>query len=280
MAMPDLDEFDFEAGDGRIFRLFTSVPAVEPPPGGFRTLYVLDANAVFATLAQQAGAQAIWSLATGIDPIVIVGIGYPTDRYFDAERRAFDYTPPPLPGSAQTYYPLMSCPMGGADRFLDLIEREVAPAIEQRCPANPADRALMGHSFGGLFVLHALFRRPETFGRYVSLSPAIRWGMPALASSETEFRQRPDRPAGRRLLVAYGELENKPGPREVETPDLDAIMRYRDEHAMAAESAALVQRLRQLPPDDLATELVEYAGESHMSVVPAALSRALRFVCA
>lgn len=272
------NEQDFTARDGRTFRIFTSVPA-EAPTAPLRTLYVLDANAIFAGLAQQAAVQAGWPLATCIDPMVIVGIGYPVAGHFDGARRGFDYTPPPMADTPQQYYPLIKTPMGGADRFLDLIEHEIMPMIEASLPASTAGRALFGHSFGGLFALHALFNRPHLFEHYVSLSPAIRWGLPALAESELAYRTSTTRPAGRKLMIAYGDLETRPGPREKEAPDLETIMRYRDEHAMAREVAALGTRLRSVPQSDLTCEVTEYPDESHMSLVPTALSRALRFVC-
>ena len=36
---------------------------------------------------------------------------------------------------------------------------------------NPADRGIIGHSYGGDFVLYALFHAPELFSRYMAGSP-------------------------------------------------------------------------------------------------------------
>ena len=35
----------------------------------------------------------IWRGGTGVAPMVVVGIGYPTEQAFDGVRRGFDYTP-------------------------------------------------------------------------------------------------------------------------------------------------------------------------------------------
>lgn len=63
---------------------------------------------------------------------------------------------------------------GGADRFLSFVTDELAPWIDRRYHTAPY-RVLIGHSFGGLFVLNALAHHPEAFRSYVALSPSLWW---------------------------------------------------------------------------------------------------------
>ncbi len=57
---------------------------------------------------------------------------------------------------------------GGAERFLSFVTGEWVPEIDRRYPTS-AHRVLIGHSFGGVFTLHALFRSPESFDAYIAL---------------------------------------------------------------------------------------------------------------
>jgi predicted alpha/beta superfamily hydrolase len=63
---------------------------------------------------------------------------------------------------------------GGADAFLEFIATELIPHVDTRYPSAPF-RIFAGHSFGGLFALHALVTRPETFAAYIAVSPTVLW---------------------------------------------------------------------------------------------------------
>jgi predicted alpha/beta superfamily hydrolase len=60
---------------------------------------------------------------------------------------------------------------GGADAFLDFVSNEWAPYVEKKFSVSD-DRVLIGHSFGGVFALHALFSKPDLFNAYIALSPS------------------------------------------------------------------------------------------------------------
>ncbi len=63
---------------------------------------------------------------------------------------------------------------GGADTFLSFIGDELAPYIEANYRTAPY-RILIGHSFGGLFSVNALMKRPELFNAHISISPSLWW---------------------------------------------------------------------------------------------------------
>lgn len=63
---------------------------------------------------------------------------------------------------------------GGADLFLDFIEKEVIPLVEQNYLTQPY-RIFAGHSLGGLLVTHTLLTRPKLFNAYIAASPVLHW---------------------------------------------------------------------------------------------------------
>jgi hypothetical protein len=84
---------------------------------------------------------------------------------------------------------------GGADRFLTFIATELKPYIEKRYRTAPFS-IFAGHSFGGLFAMHAFTTRPDTFNAYIAVSPTLNWDtdMPVRRTAEllrgrSEFRK-------------------------------------------------------------------------------------------
>jgi hypothetical protein len=75
---------------------------------------------------------------------------------------------------------------GGADKFLKFIETELIPKVESSYRTQPY-RVFAGHSFGGLFALHAFLTRPEIFNAYVAVSPTMHWDNHLLSRKAEEF---------------------------------------------------------------------------------------------
>jgi predicted alpha/beta superfamily hydrolase len=63
---------------------------------------------------------------------------------------------------------------GGGDKFLEFIEKELIPYVEGKYPVS-GYRTFVGHSFGGLAAVNALYRRPELFHNYVAIDPSMWW---------------------------------------------------------------------------------------------------------
>jgi uncharacterized protein len=75
---------------------------------------------------------------------------------------------------------------GGADKFLKFIETELIPKIEKDYRTQPY-RVFAGHSFGGLFAIHAFLARPEIFNAYIAVSPSMHWDNNLLSRKAEEF---------------------------------------------------------------------------------------------
>ena len=63
---------------------------------------------------------------------------------------------------------------GGGNKFLDFIEKELIPHVEDKYPATNY-KTFVGHSFGGLSVINALINRKELFNNYVAIDPSLWW---------------------------------------------------------------------------------------------------------
>lgn len=63
---------------------------------------------------------------------------------------------------------------GGAPAFLQFLNNELLPLLEQKYPVNK-DRTLIGHSFGGLTVLYACFKQAAGFNSFVAVDPSLWW---------------------------------------------------------------------------------------------------------
>ncbi|WNS44627.1 alpha/beta hydrolase-fold protein [Paenibacillus sp. MMS20-IR301] len=254
---PGCEEHIIFAGRrGLEYRILISQPSGEAPPEGYPVIYALDGHAVFHTLAESARLQT--RKPHGYDPVVIVGIGYPSGEPFDMLRRCYDFTMPAeedkLPKRPDgTGWP----ESGGADDFLTALEKEIMPFITGKFPVDSRRQALFGHSLGGLLVLHALFKRPGLFTHYAAGSPSVWWNDYALLTELEQFSAAfPGAELERKLMITIGadELEQ-----------------------MVEDAAKLPGLLSPLAGQGLQVSYYEFAGESHVSVLPAALSRLLRF---
>lgn len=273
--IPDTTVFDIapESG-GPPWRIFLYRPPGEPPAQGWPVLYYLDANAVAGTAADIMRVQAAWPLGTGIEWGVMVGIGYPVDGAYDSVRRSWDMGPPP----GETYPPHTpggpDVRTGGADAFLAFIEEDLKPEIARRVAVDPARQAILGHSFGGLFVLHALLRRPQAFARWISASPAIWWEGAGIVAAAEAFIAR-GTPCNGRVLLLAGEYEQKLAPFQVGAPDEEKRLAGFEDSRIVDNTRLMAERLAHVP--GLAPDYVFLPGETHMSVLPACMNLAIRF---
>ena len=63
---------------------------------------------------------------------------------------------------------------GGGSAFLDFIEHELIPYVDSTYPTS-SYRTYVGHSFGGLSVIHALTTRTHLFDNYLAIDPSFWW---------------------------------------------------------------------------------------------------------
>lgn len=248
-------------GSGQRYRIFVGVPATAPPPQGYPVLYVLDGNATFPVAALINRNVDRRAAVSGVGPALVVGVGYAGDDDFHVAARARDYTPAAdgvAPGE------------GGADHFLDFLERELKPLIEASHPVDRQRQAIFGHSYGGLLVLHALFTRGASFSTYLAASPSIWWNDKFVLSQLPEMLVRSAQwPVLPQVMISAGELEDRL-PRGKLTPQMIAL---RDKRPMLAEARALAATLAAQPRWHDRVSFHQLPSENHGSAWLPALSR-------
>jgi predicted alpha/beta superfamily hydrolase len=112
---------------------------------------------------------------------------------------------------------------------------------------------LGGFSYGGLFAAYALFAEPGLFTGYLIGSPSLGWDDGAFYTLDAVRANRAD-PIGAQVFLSAGELEP----------------------ATAQHTARLAYLLQARLSEDLDVQTHFIEGETHLSVIPATLSRGLR----
>jgi predicted alpha/beta superfamily hydrolase len=286
-VIPMSRQIDFVSTvNGRRYRIQIAMPGSPPPANGFGVLYVLDGDGYFGTYA---GAVRLRAMAHEIEPVIVVGIGYPDaagDLAVTLRRRQFDLTPTDaddetkaMAGSAGES-PLE---FGGADAFLQVIETEIKPKVAAMAPVDAGHDVLFGHSLGGLFVLHALFRHPTAFRAYLALSPSIWWNHRAVLDAEGQFaRSITGRGVAPRVMLAVGgneqQLPPPPYPPGLTREALEALV---NRAAMVDNVRGLSDRLASLQgATGYQVRTMVFDGESHNSVAWRSVNAFLDFAFA
>jgi predicted alpha/beta superfamily hydrolase len=167
-------------------------------------------------------------------PFLLVGIE-------NTERRR-DMTGPSRDPEDQKIAPRI----GGSAAYRDFLRDELMPQIRQRY-ATTDERALIGESLAGLFVIETLLQEPALFNSYIALDPSLWWNHGALLSGAGKQVPSVARSGARLFLASSGQPE------------------------LAASSARLAALLQQASP----ATLVKYQPlpeETHATIYhPAAL---------
>ena len=277
------------------FRIFVAAPAFVEPGRTYPVIYVLDANGAFGMVMETARLLAF----TGEIPAAfVVGVGYAVDHGFAGtmSKRYRDLSPNRggeleelTRQSAAGAEPVTP---GGGPAFLKFLREELMPAIEAAYPVDPDDATIGGASLGGLFVAWTLLTEPESFQRYVVISPAIWW-------NQEEVWQWEEATAARRrdidatVFVTAGGLEvvdllksqvadwlDQPPP-GMAAPDVQAIHDAYGKYGwprMASITPEFVAKLKSRNYPSLKIDVHNLPDETHMSVGPGAWSRGLRYV--
>lgn len=262
------ERFVVVSDDGtRRWRINLGIPAGVAPATGFPALWMLDGNAALQEFDQELLAE-----LAGREPQLLVFVGYDNERRVDSSARTRDYTP--MAGMPEDGHTAAG---GGADAFLDVIERKIRPEVMRRVPLDAQRQALWGHSLGGLFALHALYTRSGAFQTYVSASPSLWWrGGAMLGEPEQRFvANNAGHPARVLLMLGGGEREPDFSGRDMDNPRVRAHL-ARVSAAPPDAAFQLSQRLREVP--GLEVEYHEFPGLSHGPALRASLLRALHRV--
>lgn len=254
-ALPHTEVHSLRAkANGQDYVLYVALPRGYQPGARLPVVYTLDADYSFA-IARNVIEH--FSDRGGLPETIVVGLAYPggiavLDDY--RRNRTRDYTPSHT--LAGGYGPEFQWLSGGGPGFRAALEKDILPFVEARFGADPADRTLVGHSYGGLFATWVMLTRPGLFRRHVVVSPSL-WYDGGMIFDVERRRAEARRDARLDVFLGVGADEN---PR------------------MAANVRALAAALR--GRGDPGVRVVEqvFEGETHDSVFPAAFTRGIRAV--
>lgn len=238
----------------------------------------MDGNALGMTATE--GWRRRDAVEIGQPSAIVVSIGYPvTDSVYSAQR-SIDFQPV-TPGEAPPTVPGVR---EGSDDFIAFIEGTLRPFVRSEFPRVSFGReALYGHSFGGLFVVYALLRRPDLFDTFLAASPDLTWDDDYILShldwlDEAAQNATTAKPAFR---LAYGSLEQYPAQRRSETYDeflerVALLRSYGVTYTMGDDCNTLFQYVkRNMKLRD--AQLKTYEGSDHASVGAAALTDGIEY---
>ena len=180
--------------------------------------------------------------------VIVVGIDYPYTDFTQLQRYRFRDM---LPTHVEGYEP-----SGDADKFINFIEKELFPYIQNNYRVDTTDIAFYGHSAAGLLGSHILLEKPNLFNRYVIGSPGYYW-------DDNEMIKRiqgMDKVGGKSKIVIYSYI----GGNEYD----GSLNNWNTFNNLLKEKISSQIHFK----DQI------YKDEGHYSVYPAAFSTAIKFI--
>lgn len=185
----------------------------------YKTLYYLDAYWLSEITL---GSYTILDLCDYVEDVVFVGItlnGSEDDWY---KQRQMDFTPSQFENlgifkpqnnikitvKKETGRELNKESTGGANLFLNFLEKDVIEFVENEYPNFNKRRGLLGHSFGGLFGFYTLQNNPELFQDLLLISASLSWNSYELVKKEN-FSKLKESESEIKLYHSYGGEEIK-----------------------------------------------------------------------
>ncbi|MGB1014555.1 MAG: alpha/beta hydrolase [Nannocystaceae bacterium] len=208
----------------------------------FPVLYLIDGGPE-QDFVPVAGFAALASLSAQYREFIVVGV--------ETVDRRYELTTP-----SQVKMDREAIPKnGGADDFRRFIREEVQPLVESRYRTTK-ERAVLGESLAGLFIVDTFLRAPDSFDTYIAVSPSLWWREGQLAKSASG-RLQAGFPTGKSLYLASA-----------------------DEIDIVTTLAPLVEGLKAHAPAGLRWWYEPMPDEHHHTIYHPATLRALRLVFA
>lgn len=227
----------------------------------YPVLYILDGNWLFPMALSIVRMMYFTPEISDISEIIIVGIGYPTDDLADQMAfRSRDYSPSANlenVNEAREAFPWTEIDdhSGQALEFLQFLTTDLFPFIDTNYRTNPNIRIGHGDSLGGLFMLYTLFHQPDTFHRYLIVSPSIWWDEKVTLQYEADYAENHD-DLSAQVFLAGGDLEL----------------------AILTDVAQLVMTLQSRDYRSLDLQYAVLTNETHLSIMAHGMSIGLRAI--
>jgi len=144
---------------------------------------------------------------------------------------------------------------GGMVPFTSFIEKELMPYVESRYPVSPY-KMYIGHSLGGLTVIHTLLTRPELFNAWIAIDPSLWWDdryiakMTDVLTDKKKFADESLYLAIANTMPAEMTIEQVNTDTSIETEHIRAILDFRDVSAKRMLSNGMDFQSKYYPDDD------------------------------
>lgn len=148
-------------------------------PSKYPVLYLLDGDAHFNSVTGLVEILGSGINGTHVIPDMIIVAIPNTDRTRDLTPT---HTTKDNNGKEQDFFK----PTGGNDNFFKFIKNELIPHIDSAYRTMPY-RVFVGHSFGGITVINALYTIPETFNAYIAIDPSLWWDKQVLLQKAKDY---------------------------------------------------------------------------------------------
>lgn len=194
-------------------------------------------------------------LRYNVEPVIIVGIQDKSsvDEMSWNKNRTRDLTPTNIKAQDS----LMHFPQGtsgGGKQFLSFIKKELIPTVENKYNSYVEKRGYFGYSLGGLFGTYILLNEPELFKNYLIGSPSLWWDDYLLSKELVEMK-----------------ADNL-------TTINSIFLAVEEEGPQLRGYTEIKMQILQKKTDALKLETVIILGENHMTAIPSALIKGLKFL--
>ncbi|HEY1227554.1 MAG TPA: alpha/beta hydrolase-fold protein [Ramlibacter sp.] len=152
---------------GETRRINVYVPAGIPPGTPLPVLYMPDGG-MLEDFLHVAGLLQVGAGNGTVRPFLLVGI--------ENTQRRRDLTGPTEVAKDRTIAPKV----GGSQAYRSFIRTELMPEVEKRYRVTK-ERAIVGESLAGLFVVETLALEPDLFDTYIAIDPSLWWNGGQLA---------------------------------------------------------------------------------------------------
>ncbi|AWH54394.1 esterase [Stenotrophomonas sp. ESTM1D_MKCIP4_1] len=180
-------------GETRRINVYRPQPWDLDPKAPLPVLYMPDGG-IGEDFLHVAGLVQVLSGNGSMRPFLLVGIE-------NTERRR-DMTGPSSDPQDQKIAPRI----GGSAAYRAFLRDELMPQVRQRYPTTD-ERALIGESLAGLFVVETLLQEPTLFNSYIALDPSLWWNKGALLASAQQRLSAVTKAGPRVFLASSGQPE-------------------------------------------------------------------------
>lgn len=177
-------------GENRRVNVYLPAAYRESSAGRLPVLYMPDGG-LAEDFLHIAGLVHVLAGNGGMRPFILVGIE-------NTERRR-DLTGPTDDPEDRAIAPRV----GGSAAFRAFIRDELIPAVDARYRTS-TERAIVGESLAGLFVIETFALEPTLFEHYIAVDPSVWWNRNALIDSAPRWLDSAAGHGARSLFVATG----------------------------------------------------------------------------